>query len=187
MFCHTFFRPSTHTQQRVRKYKKREYEYHFWIPKMGFVYTLLILWSFTPTAMQNILTLLLLLASIAAASMVGLNVAQMTHAQSKGTCVVGSNSAGNPTSNSKSGNPHCFDPEQQPAGSSAQPPSTATGTGACAAGTSPGGCNHPQSTNPQGKVTGNSHEEPSSGCQGVASCHTNPQGSLVGNPHYPTR
>ena len=131
--------------------------------------------------------MLAVVTSIATALTAGLNVAQVAHAQSKGTCVVGSNSAGNPTSNSKSGNPHCFDPEQQPAGSSAQPPSTATGTGACAAGTSLGGCNHPQSTNPQDKVTGNPHEEPSSGCQGVKSCHANPQGSLVGNTHYPTR
>ncbi|MGC2573298.1 MAG: hypothetical protein WA364_17425 [Candidatus Nitrosopolaris sp.] len=129
----------------------------------------------------------LVLATAIAALIAGLNVSQVAHAQSKGTCVVGSNAAGNPTSNPVSGNPHCFDPEQQPAGSSALPPSTATGTGACAAGTSPGGCNHPQSTNPQGTVTANPHEEPSSGCQGVASCHTNPQGSLVGDPHYPTR
>jgi hypothetical protein len=129
----------------------------------------------------------LVLATAIAALIAGLNVSQVAHAQSKGTCVVGSNAAGNPTSNPVSGNPHCFDPEQQPAGLSALPPSTATGTGACAAGTSPGGCNHPQSTNPQGTVTANPHEEPSSGCQGVASCHTNPQGSLVGDPHYPTR
>jgi hypothetical protein len=120
-----------------------------------------------------------------AASTAGLNVAQVTHAQSKGTCVVGSNLNNNPTSNPVSGNPHCFDPEQQPAGSSALPPSTATGTGACAAGTTV--CNHPQSTNGAGTVTGNPHEEPASGCQGVASCKTNPQGSIVGDPHYPTR
>src|SRR5215471_9614313 len=136
--------------------------------------------------MEKIL-MLVVVTSIAAAMITGLDFAQVGHAQSKGTCVVGSNSAGNPTSNSKSGNPHCFDPEQQPLGSSAQPPSTAIGNGECAAGTSAGGCNHPQSTNPQGKVTGNPHEEPSSGCQGVKSCHANPQGSLVGNPHYPTR
>jgi hypothetical protein len=129
----------------------------------------------------------LVLATAIAALIAGLNVSQAAHAQSKGTCVVGSNAAGNPTSNPVSGNPHCFDPEQQPAGSSALPPSTATGTGACAAGTSPGGCNHPQSTNGAGTVTGNPHEEPASGCQGVASCQINPQGSLVGNPHYPTR
>ena len=51
-----------------------------------------------------------------AALTAGLNVAQVAHAQSKGTCVVGPNSAGNPTSNPVSGNPHCFDPEQQPLG-----------------------------------------------------------------------
>ena len=127
----------------------------------------------------------LVLATAIAALIAGLNVSQVAHAQSKGTCVVGSNAAGNPTSNPVSGNPHCFDPEQQPAGSSALPPSTATGTGQCATGTIV--CNHPQSTNPQGTVTGNAHEEPASGCQGVKSCSTNPQGSLVGAPHYPTR
>jgi hypothetical protein len=127
----------------------------------------------------------LVLATAIAALIAGINVSQVAYAQSKGTCVVGPNSANNPTSNPVSGNPHCFDPEQQPLGATS--PGGATGTGACAAGTSPGGCNHPQSTNPQGTVTGNPHEEPASGCQGVASCSTNPQGSLVGNPHYPTR
>ena len=146
----------------------------------------------------------LVLTSAIAALIAGLNVSQVAHAQSQGTCQVGSNTNGNPTSNSKSGNPHCFDPEQQPTGTTATPAQTcaatsttcgtgnpggqpATGNGMCAAGTSPGGCNHPQSTNPQGTVTGNPHEEPSSGCQGVKTCQTNPQGSLVGNPHYPTR
>jgi len=135
----------------------------------------------------------LVLAAAIAALIAGLNVGQVAHAQSKGTCMVGSNAAGNPTSNSKSGNPHCFDPEQQPLGTTATsaqsgpPPPPPTGNGQCAAGTSPGGCNHPQSTNPQSKIVGNPHEEPSSGCQNVASCHANPQGSLVGKPHYPTR
>jgi hypothetical protein len=130
----------------------------------------------------------LVLATAIAALIAGLNVSQVAHAQSKGTCVVGSNTANNPVINNvNNGNPHCFDPEQQPAGTSALPPSTATGTGECLPGGSLPLCNHPQSTNGAGTVTGNPHEEPASGCQGVASCHTNPQGSLVGDPHYPTR
>ena len=119
--------------------------------------------------------------------MAGLNVAQVAHAQSKGTCVVGPNSAGNPTSNPVSGNPHCFDPEQQPLGTTS--PGGATGTcttNPCSA--AGGGGNHPQSTNPQGTVTANPHEEPSSGCPPApTTCHQNPQGSLVGDPHYAFR
>jgi hypothetical protein len=130
--------------------------------------------------------MLVVVASIAAASITGLNVAQVAHATD--TCSVGPNSANNPTSNKQgspatTGNPHCFDPEQQPTGTTGT--GGATGTGACAAGVAV--CNHPQSTNPQGTVTGNPHEEPSSGCQGVTPCKTNPQNSIVGTPHYPTR
>jgi len=152
-------------------------------------YTLFIYKVNRTMAMQTIR--FLVLATAIAALIAGLNVGQVAHAQSKGTCTVGSNAAGNPTSNTKSGNPHCFDPEQQPMGTTATPaqsgppPPPPTGTGACASGMSL--CNHPQSTNPQGKIVANPHEEPSSGCQGVKSCHTNPQGSLVGKPHYPTR
>ena len=51
--------------------------------------------------MQNILTLLLVVASIAAVSIAGLNVAQVVHAASSttGTCPCGS------------GNPHVADPD----------------------------------------------------------------------------
>jgi hypothetical protein len=137
--------------------------------------------------MQNIQ--LLMLVTAIAALIAGLNVAHVAHAQD--TCSVGTNANNNPTSNKQSptgtgivsGNPHCFDPEQQPTGTTGT--GGATGTGACAAGTTT--CNHPQSTNGAGTVTGNPHEEPASGCQGVASCSTNPQGSIVGDPHYPTR
>lgn len=76
-------------------------EFQKWVPKMGFVYTLFIPWSFTPTAMQNILTLLLLVASIAVASIVGIYVAQVIYAASgtTGTCPCGH------------GNPHVPDPD----------------------------------------------------------------------------
>jgi hypothetical protein len=107
----------------------------------------------------------LVLATAIAALIAGLNVSQLAHAQSKGTCLVGSNANNNPTSNQKSGNPHCFDPEQQPAGSSATTALPgdvpAIGNGACAAGTGGQVCNHPQSTNPQGKIVVNPHEESS--------------------------
>jgi hypothetical protein len=143
--------------------------------------------------MQTIL--FLVLATAIAALIAGLNVGQVAHANSKGTCAVGSNAAGNPTSNTVSGNPHCFDPEQQPTGTTATsaqsgpPPPPATGTcttNPCTA--AGGGGNHPQSTNPQSKIVANPHEEPSSGCgSGAANCHTNPQGSIVGSPHYTAR
>jgi hypothetical protein len=146
----------------------------------------------------------LVLATAIAALIAGLNVAQVAHAQSKGTCVVGSNNPAinnptNPTSNPVSGNPHCFDPEQQPAGSTL-PPSTATGCmgvpmgqGAQCSGGPPG--NHPQSINPQGKVVGNPHEEPAgplglgSGCSAgqAGPCSQNPAGDIVGDPHSMTR
>lgn len=152
----------------------------------------------------------LVLATAIASLIAGLSVSQVAHAQSQGTCQVGSNANGNPTSNPKSGNPHCFDPEQQPTTATATPAQTcaatsttcgtgnpggqpATGTcpgpGACATNPATGavGGNHPQSTNPQGKVVGNPHEEPSSGCQGVPSCTVKPNGNVVGDPHYPTR
>jgi hypothetical protein len=139
----------------------------------------------------------LVLATAIAALIAGLNVSQVAHAQkTPGTCVVGSNANNNPTSNPVSGNPHCFDPEQQPAGSSATTALPgdvpAMGNGACAAGTGGQVCNHPQSTNPQGKIVGNPHEEPlpGSGCQvppNPNSCGINPQNSVVGNPHVPTR
>jgi hypothetical protein len=151
----------------------------------------------------------LVLATAIAALIAGLNVSQVAHAQSQGTCAVGSNTATpvtNPTSNPTSGNPHCFDPEQQPA--SATPPAGSplcsatsgcpTGcagsgpTAACSGG--PAG-NHPQSINPQGKVVGNPHEEPvgrlglGSGCSAgqAGPCSQNPAGDIVGDPHSMTR
>jgi len=155
----------------------------------------------------------LVLATAIAALIAVLNVSQVAHAQSPGTCQVGSNANNNPTSNPKSGNPHCFDPEQQPTTATATPAQTcaatsttcgtgnpggaaAMGNGACASGAT--ACTHPQSTNPQGHIVGNPHEEPSTTCQGVSTCRNimpassspapdGTQGSLVGNPHVPTR
>jgi hypothetical protein len=134
----------------------------------------------------------LVLATAIAALIAGLNVSQVAHAQSKGTCVVGSNAAGNPTSNPTNGNPHCFDPEQQPPTATPPPGTTAAGCAGQPAG-GPNDCsggaagNHPQSLNPQGNVVGNPHEEPSTGCQPPGPCKTNPQGDIVGDPHVPTR
>ncbi len=155
----------------------------------------------------------LVLTTAIASLIAGLSVSQVAHAQSQGTCAVGSNTsppapAGmtNPTTNPTSGNPHCFDPEQQP--SSATPPS---GSPLCSATSGcPTGCagsaptatcsggptgNHPQSLNPQGKVVGNPHEEPAgplnlgSGCSAgqAGPCNQNPAGDIVGDPHSSTR
>jgi hypothetical protein len=147
-------------------------------------------------AMQTIY--FLVLATAIAALIAGLNVSQVAHAQSKGTCQVGSNANGNPTSNPTSGNPHCFDPEQQPTGTTATPaqslPNQPAATGTCTTNpctTAGGGGNHPQSINPQDKIVGNPHEEsPGSGCSATPptpSCSINPQGSVVGSPHSSMR
>jgi hypothetical protein len=151
--------------------------------------------------MQNV-RILVGATLIAAALISGLNVLQVAHAQD--TCAVGSNLAGNPTSNKQSGgattgpagatsgNPHCFDTEQQ-LPSATNPAGDTTVIGTCVPTTGTCG-NHPQSTNPNGAVIGNPHEEPivnniGSGCPvGQAGpCNINPQNSVVGSPHYPTR
>src|SRR5215469_7483242 len=97
----------------------------------------------------------LVLATAIAALIAGLNVLQVAHA---GTCTVTDNPSGNLVAGGgKSGNPHCFDPEQQPTGTTATPAQTTPGSapamGTCT--TNPctaagGGGNHPQSTNPSG-------------------------------------
>src|SRR5215469_18762600 len=92
----------------------------------------------------------LVLATAIAALIAGLNVSQVAHAAK---CAVGSNAAGNPVAGGgASGNPHCFDPEQQPTGTTATPaqsgPPPPPPTGACTTNpctTAGGGGNHPQS------------------------------------------
>lgn len=143
----------------------------------------------------------LVLATAIAALIAGLNVSQVAHAQSKGTCDVGSNAAGNPVlNNANNGNPHCFDPEQQPP-TATPPPGSSSAQGCEGQPMSPGGIpcsggaagNHPQSLNPQDKVVGNAHEELSScptGCTQTTNnpnSHVNPQMSVVGNTHVTAR
>jgi hypothetical protein len=127
---------------------------------------------------------LLVLVTAIATLIAGLNVSQVVHAQSKGTCVVDTNT--NVVNNQKNGNPHCFDPEQQPAGTPNPAGTVPTGPGsfgcagtaACAA--QPPGP-HPQSLNPQGKVVGDPHEEPAE--PGIT---PNAAGNVPGNPHVGT-
>jgi hypothetical protein len=124
----------------------------------------------------------LVLTTAIAALIAGLNVAQVAQAQSKGTCVINTQTT-DVVNNVKNGNPHCFDPEQQPTGTPI-PPNAGTGppgpgSVGCAGQTA---ClpesSHPQSLNPQDKVVGDPHEDPKPGI-----LPNNPQGQTVGNPH----